>query len=180
MAADAVGDDLERDLAQVSRAVRAELRDALEVEEEATEHLARKEADLVDIVLSAMHRGQPLRLRIGTWQFAGSVVHIAGDVIVLDDSGGAQVDVRLGAVSEFWIHDPVRGTGRARRSNVPACFDDCLEGLEATGREVELGGPDLEPTRCRVAVAARDHLVLDGRGPQRVVPRAAVGFIVRR
>ena len=53
-------------LAQVSRAVRATLRDAREIEEEATEHLARKEADLVDLVFDAMQRGQPLQLRSGT------------------------------------------------------------------------------------------------------------------
>ncbi len=173
-------DELERELAEVSRTVRAELRDALEMEEEASEHLARKEADLVDIVLGAMHCGQPLRLRVGAWQFAGTVVHVASDVVVLDDRGGAQVDVRLDAIAELWVEEPVRGTGRARRSTVPACFDDCLEGLEATGREVELGGPDLPPSRCRVLVAARDHLVVRGRGPQRVLRRGAVAFVVRR
>lgn len=173
-------EDLDRDLAQVSRAVRAQLRDALEIEEEASEHLARKEADLLDVVLDAMHRGQPLRLRIGTSSFVGSVMHAGQDLVIIEDEGGAQVDVRLSALDELWVGEPVRGNGRGRRSEVPASFDDCLEGLEATGREIELGGPALAPTRCRVSVVARDHLLLGGRGSQHVVPRAAVGFIIRR
>lgn len=173
-------EDFERDLAEVSRAVRAELREAQEMAEDATEHLARKEADLVQLVLEAMHRGQPLRVRVGRWQFSGTVAHVADDVLILDDVGGAQVDVRLSALSELWFQDPLPGAGRARRSSVPASFEDCLEGLETTGREVELGGAGLEPTRCRVVVAARDHLVVADRGPGRVLPRAAVAFIVRR
>jgi hypothetical protein len=174
-------DQFDGDLAGVSRALRAEYLDAREMEEEATEHLARKEADLVDVVLEAMQRGQPLRVRIGTSQFAGSVVHVAEDLAVIDDAAGAaQVDIRLSALDELWILDPVPGTGRGRRAEVPASWDDCLEGLEATGRVVELGGPRLPPARCRVLVAARDHLVLAGGAAQRVVPRAAVGVIVRR
>ena len=173
-------DELERDLAQVSRAVRAGLRDAREMAEEATEHLARKESGLNDLVFDAMQRGQPLRLRTGASQFAGMVIHVGEDLGILEDDGGAQVDVRLSALAELWIGDPVRGAGRSRRSEVPASFDDCLEGLEATGREVELGGPALPTIRCRVAVVARDHLVLTGRGSQHIVPRAAVGFIIRR
>jgi hypothetical protein len=172
--------DFEGELAQVSRAVRAGLRDAQEIEEEATEHLARKEADLFDVVLDAMQRGQPIRVRMGASQFAGSVVHVGEDLAVVDDNGGAQVDLRLSALAEMWIGDPVRGTGRGRRSEVPACFDDCLEGLEATGREIELGGAALATTRCRVLVAARDHLLLGGSGDQHVVCRAAVGFVIRR
>jgi hypothetical protein len=171
--------DLEADLAQVSRAVRAGLRDAREIEEDATEHLARKEADLSDVALDAMQRGQPLRVRIGASQFAGSVVHVGEDLAIVDD-GRAQVDLRLSAVVEMWIGNPVRGAGRGRRSGVPACFDDCLEGLEATGREIELGGPGLATTRCRVLVVARDHLLLSGSGDQHVVSRAAVGFVIRR
>ena len=173
-------DELERDLAEVSRAVRAGLRDAREMEEEATEHLARKEAGLFDVAFDAMQRGQPLRLRTGTSQFAGTVIHVAEDLVIIEDDGGAQVDLRLSALAELWIGDPVRGAGRSRRSEVPASFDDCLEGLETTGREVELGGPALAATRCRVSVVARDHVVLTGRGGQHVVPRAAVGFIIRR
>lgn len=173
-------DELERDLADVSRVVRAAMRDTQELAEDASEHLARKEADLVDVVLDAMHRGQPLRARVGAWQFGGAVIHVAEDLAIVDDSGGAQIDLRLSAVSELWVQEAVRGTGRARRATVPASFKDCLEGLETTGREVELGGADLQPSRCRVLVAARDHLVIEGRGAQRVVPRAAVGFIVRR
>ncbi len=171
---------IERDLAQVSRAVRAGLRDAREMEEEATEHLARKESGLVDVVFDAMQRGQPLRLRTGTSQFAGTVIHVAEDLVILEDGGGAQVDVRLSALAELWIGDPVRGAGRSRRSEIPASFEDCLEGLETTGPELELGGPSLPATRSRVSIVARDHLVLVGRGSQHVVPRAAVGFIIRR
>ena len=173
-------DELERDLAQVSRAVRAGIRDAREMEEEATEHLARKEAGLNDLVFDAMQRGQPLRMRTGTSQFAGTVIHVAEDLVIIEDDGGAQVDLRLSALAELWIGDPVRGAGRSRRSEIPASFDDCLEGLETTGREVELGGPALPATRCRVSVVARDHLVLTGRGGQHVVSRAAVSFIIRR
>ena len=173
-------EELHRDLAEVSRSVRAELRDAQELAEDATEHLARKESDLVDAVLAAMHRGQPLRVRVGPWQFSGTVVHVADDLAVVEDSGGAQVDLRLSALSELWVLQPVPGAGRARRSSVPGSFEDCLEGLEATGREVELGGSDLEPTPGRVVVAAVDHLVVEGRAGQRIVPRAAVGFVVRR
>ena len=173
-------EELARDLAESSRALRAELREAQEMAEDATEHLARKEADLVDVVLGAMHRGQPLRLRVGRWQFAGTVTHVAEGVVILVDVGGAQVDVRLSALSELWLQPPVPGAGRSRRSDVPASFEHCLEGLETTGREVELGGADLEPTRCRVVVAASDHLVVEDRGPGRVLARAAVGFIVRR
>lgn len=173
-------DQFDRDLAGVSRTLRAEYLDAREMEEEATEHLARKEADLVDVVLEAMQRGQPVRVRIGATQFAGAVVHVAEDLAVVDDDGGAQIDVRLSALDELWILDPVAGAGRGRRSEVPACWEDCLEGLEATGRFVELGGPRLPPASCRVVVAARDHLVLAGGAASRVVPRAAVGFIVRR
>jgi hypothetical protein len=172
--------ELQGDLAEVSRAVRAEYRDAREAEEEATEHLARKESDLVDLLLDAMQRGQPVRIRIGASQFAGSVVHVAEDLAIVDDDGGAQVDLRLSTVDELWIADPVRGTGRGRRSSVPRCFEDCLEGLEATGREVELGGPALLPSLSRIRVAARDHLVVEGRGGQHVVRRGAVGFIIRR
>ena len=173
-------DELEQDLAQVSRAVRAGLRDAREMEEEATEHLARKESGLDDVVFDAMQRGQPLRLRTGSSQFAGTVIHVADDLVIIEDDGGAQVDVRLSALAELWIGDPVRGAGRSRRSQIPASFDDCLEGLETTGREVELGGPALPTARCRVSVVARDHLVLTGRGSQHVVSRAAIGFIIRR
>ena len=175
-----IGDEMADDLGQVSRAMRAEYRDAREVEEEATEHLARKEADLVDIVLEAMQRGRPLRVRVGVSQFEGSVVHVGADVAIIEDGRGAQVDVRLSALDELWIHAQVPGSGRGRRSNVPASFGDCLEGLETTGREVELGGPRLPPVRCRVSVAARDHLVLDGGSSQRVIPTAAVGFVIRR
>lgn len=171
---------LEADLADVSRRVRGELRDVQEHAEEATEHLARKESDLVDVVLAAMHRGEPVRARIGAWQFSGSIVHVGEDLAIVDDRAGAQIDVRLSALSELWVQEPVRGMGRARRAAVPASFEDCLEGLETTGREVELGGSDLPPSRCRVVVAARDHLIVVGPGPQRVVPRSAVGFVVRR
>ena len=174
------GEEVADDLRQVSRALRAEYLDAREIEEEATEHLARKEADLVEVVLEAMQRGQPLRVRVGTSQFEGSVVHVGEDVAIIEDGRGTQVDVRIGALDELWIHPMVPGAGRGRRSNVPASFDDCLEGLEATGREVELGGPRLPPIRCRVSVAARDHLVLDGRPSQPVIPRAAIGFVIRR
>ena len=174
------GDELAEDLSQVSRAMRAEYLDAREIEEEATEHLARKEADLVEVVLEAMQRGRPLRVRIGASVFEGSVVHVGEDVVVIEDGRGTQVDVRVSALDELWIHAPVPGSGRGRRSNVPASFADCLEGLEATGREVELGGPRLSPVRCRVSVAARDHLMLDGEPGQRVIPRAAIGFIIRR
>lgn len=174
------GDDVADDLSQVSRAMRAEYLDAREVEEEASEHLARKEADLVDLVLEAMQRGRPLGLRVGASRFEGSVVHVGDDVVVIEDGRGAQVDVRLSALDEIWIHAPVAGAGRARRSNVPASFADCLEGLETTGREVELGGPRLPPVRCRVSIAASDHLVLEGRPSQRVIPTAAIGFVIRR
>ncbi len=168
------------DLGQVSRAVRAEYLDAREIEEEATEHLARKEADLVDLVLDAMQRGRPLRVRVGASQFEGSVVHVGEDVVIIEDGRGAQVDVRIDALDELWIQALVPGSGRGRRSTVPATFADCLEGLETTGREIELGGPRLPPVRGRVSVAARDHLVLDGRPSQQVIPRAAVGFVIRR
>ena len=172
-------DDLGQDLAEVSREVRAAFRDEREMVEEASEQLARKEADLVDVVLDAMHRGQPLQLRVGPAEFVGTVVHIADDLAILN-ARGAQVDVRLSALSEIRILDPVPGAGRALRRDVPACFDDCLEGLEATGREVELGGPDLPAATCRVMVVARDHVVLEGRGLVRVVPLAGVGFVIRR
>ncbi|HVL05734.1 MAG TPA: hypothetical protein VM388_07085 [Acidimicrobiales bacterium] len=175
-----MGDELGDDLGQVSRAMRAEYRDAREIEEEATEQLARKEADLVDLVLEAMQRGRPLRVRVGASQFEGTVVHVGEDVVIIEDGRGAQVDVRLDALDELWIQPSVPGTGRGRRSNVPATFADCLEGLEATGREVELGGPRLPPLRGRVIVAARDHVVLEGRPGDRVIPRAAVGFVIRR
>lgn len=175
-----MADDVDADLAGVSRALRAEYLDSREMDEEATEHLARKEADLIDVVLEAMQRGQPLRVRVGASQFAGAVVHVADDLAVIDDDSGAQVDVRLSALDELWILDPVAGAGRGRRSEVPASWEDCLEGLEATGRFVELGGSRLPPARCRVLVAARDHLVLDGGAHPRVVARGAVGFIVRR
>lgn len=168
------------DLGQVSRSMRAEYLDAREVEEEATEHLARKEADLVDLVLEAMQRGRPLRVRVGASVFEGSVVHVGDDVVIIEDGRGAQVDVRLGALDELWIHAPVAGSGRGRRSNIPASFADCLEGLETTGREIELGGPRLAPVRCRVSVVARDHLVLDAGPSQRVIPTAAIGFVIRR
>ncbi len=173
-------DELERDLADLSRVMRAQMRATQELAEDASEHLARKEADLVDVVLDAMHRGQPLRARVGAWQFTGAVIHAAENLAILEDSGGARIDLRLSALSELWLQEPVVGTGRARRATVPASFEDCLEGLETTGREVELGGPDLQPSRCRVLVAARDHLLFEGRRSQWVVPRAAVGFIVRR
>jgi hypothetical protein len=175
-----MGDELGDDLDEVSRAVRAGYLDAREVEEEATEQLTRKEADLVDIVLEAMHRGQPLRVRVGTFQFDGSVVHVGEDMMILEDGRGAQVDVCLGALDELWIGSPMPGAGRGRRSNVPTSFADCLEGLEATRREVELGGQRLPPLRCRVGVAARDHLVLDAPARGRVIPRAAIGFVIRR
>jgi hypothetical protein len=174
------GDDVADDLSEVSRAMRAEYLDAREVEEEAAEDLARKEADLVHLVLEAMHRGQPLRLRVGASQFEGAVVHVGEDVVIIEDGRGTQIDVLVSALDELSIHAPVRGTGRGRRSNVPASFADCLEGLETTGREVELGGPRLPPVRCRVSVAASDHLVLDGGPTQRVIPTAAVGFVIRR
>ncbi len=92
------------------------------------------------------------------------------------------VDIALSAVTELVLHEPTPGAGRARRRTVPATFADCLEGLEATGREVELGGADLESMVCRVLVVARDHLVLARRAPspERILARAAVGFIVRR
>ena len=172
--------DFEPDLADVARAGRAELRDVQELAEDASEQLARKEADLVDLILDAMHRGQRLRARLGSWQFDGAVTHVADDLAVLDDGAGARVDVRLSALSELWLHPPVRGAGRGRRASTPASFEDCLEGLETTGGEVELGGPDLPPSPCRVLVAARDHVLLQGRSGQRVVPRGAIGFIVRR
>lgn len=172
--------ELEEGLAAVSRSVRAEFLDAREVEEEAAEHLARKEADLVDVILEAMHRGQRLRLRIGASQFAGLAVHVADDLMILDDDGGAQVDVRVSALDELWLSEPVRGAGRSRSRDVPGSFEDCIEGLEATNREVELGGPRLPPTRCRVYIAAGDHLVLDDSVAQHVIPRSAVGFVIRR
>lgn len=171
---------MDPDLDALSRAVRADYLEAREMDEEATEHLARKEADLVDVVLDAMQRGQPVRVRVGAQQFAGAIVHVAEDLVVIDDAGGAQIDVRLSAAAELWLSDPVPGAGRGRRSDVPASFSDCLEGLEATGREVELGGPDLAPARCRVRVVAGDHLVLDARAGGHVVARAAVGFVIRR
>jgi hypothetical protein len=174
-----MGDDL-AGLDQVSRAMRAEYRDAREVEEEATEQLARKEADLVDLVLEAMQRGQPLRLRVGASQFKGVVVHVGEDVVIVEDGRGTQIDVLVSALDELWIQAPVPGAARGRRSNVPASFADCLKGLEATAREVELGGPRLPPVRCRVSVAARDHLVLDGPTGRRVIPRTAIGFVIRR
>ena len=88
----------------------------------------------------------------------------------------------MAAVTELMLHEPEPGAGRARRRTVPATFADCLEGLEATGREVELGGVDLDPMLCRVLVVARDHLVLAPRppSPERILALAAVGFIVRR
>lgn len=172
--------EAQSDLASVSRVVRADYLDAREMEEEAAEQLARKEADLVDVVLDAMQRGQLLRLRVGTSQFAGTIVHVADDLVIVNDHGGAQVDVRLSAVDELWLSAPVAGRWRGRRDDIPACFEDCLEGLETTGREVELGGPALPPRRGRVAVAARDHLVLAGPEGGHVVARAAVGFVIRR
>lgn len=171
---------MDPELAEASRLVRASFRDAREVEEEATEQLARKEADLVEVFLEAMQRGEPVRARMGAYEFAGVVVHVAEDLAVIDDDGGAQVDLRLSALDELWISAPRPGAGRGRRSVAPACFEDCLEGLEATGREVELGGPGLAPTRRRIEVAARDHLVLAGGPGRHVVARRAVGFIVRR
>ena len=174
------GDEVADDLSQVSRAMRAEYLDAREIEEEATEHLARKEADLVEVVLEAMQGGRPLRARVGASVFEGSVVHVGEDLVIIEDGRGAQVDVRLGALDELWIHAPVEGSGRGRRSSIPVSFADCLEGLETTGREVELGGPRLPPVRCRVSVAARDHLMLDGGPSQRVIPTAAIGFVIRR
>ena len=129
-----------------------------------------------------MHRGRRLRVRIGRRSFTGAVLHVGQDVAVLRDSGGADVDIALAAVTELLLHEPVPGAGRARRRSVPATFADCLEGLEATGREVELGGADLDPMLCRVLVVARDHLVLAPRppSPERILALAAVGFIVRR
>jgi hypothetical protein len=166
--------ELRRDLADVARSARAELREAQELAEDASEHLTRKESDLVDVVLAAMHRGQSVRARVGAWQFSGTVVHVADDLAVIEEPASAQVDLRLSALSELWLLDAVAGAGRARRSSVPASFEDCLEGLEATGRAVELGGADLEPSGCRVVVAALDHLVVEGRAAQRKIGRAHV------
>src|SRR3712207_7369136 len=54
------------------------------------------------------------------------------------------------ALPIFWFQNPLPGAGRARRSTVPASFEDCLEGLETTGREVELGGADLDRKSTRL------------------------------
>lgn len=181
-------DDLDEamafDLAESSRRMRGELREAQAGLEAITDQLARKDQDLGDVVLDAMHRGRRVRLRIGSRSLAGFVVHVGQDVAILQDTAGAAVDVRLSAVGELWLDEAVPGKGRARSSNQPATFADCLEGLEATGRQVELGGAALEPVACRVAVVARDHIVVAvraaGAGRERVVARDEVSFVVRR
>ena len=78
-----------------------------------------------------------------------AMTHVADDVLILDDVGGAQIDVRLSALSELWFHDPLPGAARARRSTVPASFEDCLEGLETTGREITKESTSDSPAKAK-------------------------------
>lgn len=171
---------VQSELAATARRIRAAFREAQELAEEAAEQLARKERTLAEVLVDAMHGGRRVHLHCGCASFSGVVAHVGDDVVVLDDVSGGQVDLWLEALTELALDPPQPGLGRPRTSVLPRCFADCLEGLEATGRVVELGGPALAPQRVRVEVVAADHLVISAGGLERVLARAAVGFVLRR
>ena len=173
--------DLERQMAASSRRQRAELRHEQEELEAATEELAQKERDLADVALEAMHRGDVVAVAVGDRIFRGSVVHVGEDNMRVADGVGNEIDLLLDGLSTFRIAAGVSGAGRPLREKHPGCFQDVFLDPEATGGEVEVGGPALLPTAGRLVVHAKDHLVLRvGAGDEVVVPLGAVVYMIRR
>ena len=173
--------DLERQFADSARRQRAELRHEQEELEGATEELARKNRDLVDIALEAMHRGDVVAATVGDRSFRGAVVHVGEDNMRLADGVGNEIDLLLAGLSTLQARPGDPSQGRAIKERHPARFLDVFLDPEATGAQVEVGGPALAPTTGRLAVLAGDHLVIRARsGDETVVPLRAVVYVIRR
>ena len=173
--------DLERQFADSARRQRAELRQEQEELEGAAEELARKDRDLVDIAIEAMHRGHVVTANVGDRSFRGAITHVGGDNMRLADGVGNEIDFLLAGLSTLQTRPGDRSQGRAVKERHPARFRDVFLDPEATRAEIEVGGPALAPIAGKLTVLADDHLVIQARdGDETVVPLSAVVYVIRR
>jgi hypothetical protein len=179
--ADGLDDEaFDAELRDASRRQDAEMREAQEELEEYVEAGRERMRDLGDVALEAMHRGDVVAVSVGERSFTGVVTHVGRDVFSVRDRFGNEVDVFIPALTGYRVAESVKEGGLPLRRTDPEQFRHCFFGPEASGQQVEVGGPRLQPSSGTVVVLAKDHVVMSDGAREWLVPLGAVGYLIRR
>jgi hypothetical protein len=173
-------DSMQRDLQDLSAAIRNEIRlEAEEAEREAAAAAALRR-DLADVARELMARGDTVAVDAGQRVFAGEIVGVGSDLLTVD-AGASRVDVNLACVVRLQVLSRARSGGR-RSSGEAASFRARLMELQLSGQPTEVGtsGNDDE-IAGPVALVGRDHVAIgEGVGPEWFLPLHSLAYVRTR
>lgn len=144
---------------EAAAALRAEWRDEHDEAARDAFEVWRHGRTLCDAAIGCMHRGDSVTVTVAGARFAGRIVEVGEDLVVLHTPGG-RVDVHLHAAIPVALQarpgDGGRGVAAPPRTTMRARL------LERESREVTVGvTAEREPLRGRLVVGA-DHVGVEG------------------
>lgn len=172
------------ELEQVSRELRervgGEFRLAAEEDEYWAMKQARRAASLSEFAYDAMSRGDRVEIWAGESRLRGYVQHTRTDLLTL--RANSNVDVNLGAPIVLRVIEPAAAPGAGASPQGPESFAARMAELEQTEEIYEFITPFSKETVIgRVAIRARDHLVVEDSGRQEwIIPLMWLMAVVNR
>ncbi|MGH3519842.1 MAG: hypothetical protein ACRDQ7_21120 [Haloechinothrix sp.] len=162
------------------RELRIEDRETREAIEAAASQIERAKRGLDEVALEFMHRGDTIRIAVGSRAWIGTVVHVGLRLLRLRIEAGAVIDVDLSRLTSVSVVHRSPTGGRSPGGPDPATMIALLRQLEHTHDAVEIGGPELDPVTVRVLVVAQTHIEgLGVDGTEWVFPLHSIGYVSR-
>ncbi|MGH2719716.1 MAG: hypothetical protein ACRDJU_14230 [Actinomycetota bacterium] len=174
-------DSAQRDLQDVAASIRAELRREAEEAEREAAVVAGMRRSLAEVAGELMAHGDTVVIDAGGHRFSGRIAAVGADIVTVQ-SGRAQVDVALGAVSSLRVLERARAGGIGSLPGHPATLRARLKELQLTGQEVEVGvAAAEEQVTGPVALVGADHVAIGEEvGPEWFVPLSRLAFLRTR
>jgi hypothetical protein len=144
-------------------------------DEQLTELLRRRRADLGTRLREAVHRGERVRAEIGSQTFAGVIAYAGPDfatVARMED----EVDVVLDQA--VWTIEPSQ-SGGIEQHGPSLTFRARLSEIAGAGSEVRIVTKDGKAVVGVIAVVAADHVEVPRDGHRVLIPTRVIAAVIR-
>lgn len=169
---------MQQDLADISSAIRAEMRLEAEQAEREAAVLAGMRRSLADVANELMAHGDTVALDAGGRIFVGLITAVGSDLITAQ-SGPWRVDVPLASVARLRVMKRPRAGGvRGLPGSAPS-LRARLKELQLSGQAVEVGMTGAEePVAGPVALVGADHVAIgEGAWPEWFLPIDGLAYV---
>lgn len=169
-------DDFDELAAELRRRMGNEFREEAEEVERLTDLQRRRRANLWEVALAAMHRGDQVTIQTRTGTWSGELAAVGDDYVSLQAPNGI-IEALLDEVALRVL--PSRTGGRSGRA-AAATWKARLSEFALSGETVTVVAPDLglEITGV-IELIARDHAVVDDGTARTYIPLRSLAIVLR-